>query len=110
MEGQMTIFDFMGEFANLPEEQMVEILGMKLGIKFTPEVLPEGTWRYRPEYRPEYEYKRKGLKLTVGYLVDVEGKTFISAGYSKSTFEGGGPYYSIDDAARYFKRILEEYG
>ena len=106
MTEQLTIFDFMGEFANLPEEQMVEILGMKLGIKFTPEVLPEGTWRYRPEY----EYKRKGLKLTVGYLVDVEGKTFISAGFSKGTSGGGGPYYSIDDAARYFKKILEEYG
>ena len=106
MTEQLSIFDFLGEFATMPEEEMVQRVGQKLGIKFTQEVLPKGTWRAEPEY----EYKRKGLKLTVGYLVDVKGKTFISVGYSKGTSGGGSPCDSIDEATRYFEEILERYG
>ena len=106
MTEQLSIFDFLGEFATMPEEEMVEILGMKLGIKFTPEVLPKGTWRSCPAY----EYKRKGLKLEVYCCTDIDDKTFISAGWSKGTSGGGGPYYSIEEAASYFKKVLERYG
>lgn len=107
MEGQLSIFDFMGEFANLPEEKMVDQVGQRLGIKFKPEVLPKGVRKYKPEY--EYEYKRKGLKLTVGFSTDWKCKTFISAGYDTKLGGGGGPFYSIDDAVNYFKKILEKY-
>lgn len=106
MTEQLSIFDFLGEFANMPEEKMVEILGMMLGIKFKKEVLPPGIWKYKLHY----EYKRKALRLRVGYCIDMKGKTFISAGYEINTGGGAGPMYSIEEAASYFKKVLERYG
>lgn len=103
MKGQLSIFDFMGEFANLPEEKMVEQVGMLLGIKFTPEVLPKGVWRYTPAY----EYKRKGLTLTVHYMTSIKNKLFISVGWNKGTAGGGAPCDSMDEAVSYFRKILE---
>jgi len=106
MDGQMSIFDFLGEFANMPEEQMAETISQRLGIKFKEEVLPKGVHCSHLEY----EYKRKGLRLTVCYIIGYTGETCISAGYSKGTSGGGGPFDSIDSAVRYFERILKEYG
>lgn len=109
MTEQLSIFDFLGEFATLPEEEMVWRIGQKLGIKFTQEVLPKDSYYFQSDYE-RFEYKRNGLKLTVGYLKDIEGKIFISVGYSCRTCGGGSPCYSIDEATRYLEKILERYG
>lgn len=106
MTEQLSIFDFLGEFATVPEEEMVQRVGQKLGIKFTQEVLPKGTYCSHLDY----EYKHKGLRLTVGYITSHEGELWISAGYSKGTSGGGGPFDSIDDVVKYFERIIKEHG
>ena len=109
MTEQLSIFDFLGEFANMPEEEMVQRVGQKLGIKFTQEALPKDSYYFKSDYE-RFEYKCKGLKLTVGYLKDIEGKIFISCGFSTKINGGGSPCYTIDGAVRYFEGIIKEFG
>lgn len=104
--GQMSIFDYLGEFANMPEEHMVQELGQKLGIKFSLEKLEKGIYKYKLQY----EYKRKGLRLTCGYATDMENKIFISAGWSKRTAGGSAPCDTMERAVQYFGYIIKEYG
>lgn len=104
-EGQMTIFDILGDFGTLSEEEVVASIGQRLGIKFKLEVLPPGTYCSHLDY----EFKRKGLRLTVACCISVEGKSVISCGYSKGTSGGGAPCYSLDEAVDWFKFILELY-
>ena len=108
MDGQLSIFDFLGEFANMTEEEMVETVGNRLGVKFELEKLPKS--HYWADECKRYEYKRKGLKLTLHYSTDWEEKTFISCGFSTKMNGGGSPCYSIDGATRYFEGIIKEFG
>jgi hypothetical protein len=106
MEGQMTIFDFLGDFGNMSEEKLAEAIGSRLGIKFKQEVLPNNVYRCHPEY----EYKHKGLRLTVSINTDWEGKSFVSCGYNKGMAGGGAPIYSLNEAVEWFQYIMELWG
>lgn len=106
MEGQTTIFDYLGDFSTMTEEEMVTIISQRLGIKFKQEQAQDNIYFNHPEY----EYKHKGLRLTVSFDMDCEGKTYISVGYMKGTAGGGAPRYSIDSAVEYFERVLKERG
>lgn len=106
MEGQMTIFDIMGDFATMTDEEITMAINQKLGIQFAKEVLPKGCYRSEPAY----VWKHKGLSLELIMMTDCEGRTMISTEYRKGTAGGGAPCYSIDEAVRYFKRILEREG
>lgn len=98
MEGQMTIFDFLGDFSTMTEEEIAKTIEERVGIKFMKK---KGN---------EYIWKRKKLVLTFEMLTDWEGKSFISVGWDIGLQGGGYPIYSIDKAVEWYKYILELYG
>ena len=98
MEGQMTIFDFLGDYSTMTDEEIAKTNEERIGIKF---MRKKGN---------EYIWKRKKLVLTFEMLTDWEGKSFISVGWDVGLQGGGYPIYSIDKAGEWYKYILELYG
>lgn len=97
MEGQMTIFDFLGDFSTMTEEEIANTIGERVGIKFVKK-------------GDQYVWKHKKLLLELDMLTDWEGKSFISVGWDIGLQGGGYPIYSIDEAVEWYKYILELYG
>lgn len=97
MEGQMTIFDFLGDYGTLSEEDVVQSIEDKLDIKFIKK-------------DDQYEWKRKSLKLTVSVDTDCAGKSFVSCGYNYKLNGGGSPIYNLNESVEWFKYILELFG
>lgn len=106
LEGQMTIFDFLpapSDLDELPEEEMVRIVGERTGLKFQLRDL-------KTEFY-QYETKIGKAKITVNYsnyFSEVcNGKRFISVGYMNGTGGAGAPCDSVDDAVEIIKRYIE---
>lgn len=97
MEGQMTIFDFLGDYSTMTEEEIAKTIEEKVGIKFVKK-------------DDEYVWKRKGLTLNLSMDTDWEGRSFIAVGWDRGTQGGGYPVYSIDKAVEWYKYILELFG
>jgi len=108
-EGQLSIFDFLKSNAldDLPEEDMVQMIVAATGIDFQKRSFAGGRW-IEEEY--EYSGKRGGYEYTVrysNYNMNDSHARYISCGWGRKTEGGGSPCDSVDEAIRYFKRILE---
>ena len=108
---QMTIFDFMpvSSLDDLPEAEMVEEVGRRIGKRFEMVELPG----YRKKIR-QYKLKQKNIELTLdGYSTydtgdERDGKRMILVGWGnkKENSGGGAPCDDIEEAVRYFESIL----
>lgn len=106
MEGQISIFDILPpeenyDIQNMTTEDMARVVGNAIGYQFKPS-----------GWEDKYEVKIKKLTLSIHksyYLCDdrKEGSPFIGCGWSENTSGGGSPIDSVEDAIKYFKRVLE---
>ena len=104
MEGQLSIFDFLDDdpaemsLDDLPEEEMVKIVGNSIGVNFT----------YRDDFWG-YEAKYKKLKFELhysNYRLSDNTARFISAGYNYSKGGAGSPCDSIQEAVNFFRNAM----
>lgn len=106
LEGQMTIFDFLpapSDLDDLPEEEMVRIVGERTGLKFQLLKLHNDFY--------QYEAKIGKAKITINYSryfpKIYHGKRFISVSYMNGTGGGGAPCDTLDEAVEMLKRYIE---
>lgn len=105
---QMTIFDFLPsrypDINDIDESEAVRIVGDRLGVVFT----------YN-DYFEQWECKKGKIKLSLEYdhfnLHD-NHDLFLGVGYDcrNPVCGGGSPCASIEQAIRYFERIIQEHG
>lgn len=110
MEGQISIFDILPpeenyDIQSMTTEDMARVVGNAIGYQFKPS-----------GWEDEYEVKIKKLTLSIHkshYLCDTkdrkEGSPIIGCGWSENTGGGGSPIDSVEDAIKYFKRVLGLY-
>ena len=110
MPHQMTIFEFLpqeADFVTMPEEKVIEIIGKRIGLKFSYD-----------SYTGEYTATIGKMRISVGistYKVTHEGSQtmisghkFIGAGWGNHTEGGGRPCDSIDEAVEYLQKALSK--
>ena len=110
--GQMTIFDFLpapSDLDELPEEEMVRIVGERTGLKFQLLNLKPHNQYFDDLY--QYEAKIGKAKITIHYSRYFpelyHGKRFISVSYMHGTGGAGAPCDTLDEAVEMLKMYIE---
>lgn len=112
IDGQLSIFDWMEDFApaqdakqaagypaldDIPEEKAIKIIGDRIGVNFT--------WN---SFFERYEAKVGKITLDARYdhyLPEInDGRLMLSIGYNGKNFGGGTPSDSIEEAIDYFEK------
>lgn len=97
INGQMSIFDFMGDFGNMTLKEIADAIGWRVGITFT-------------QKGNEYQWKCK--RMTIRISLDsyfMSRQNFIDVSWSHGTDGGGYPCDTIDIAAEHIRHILDRY-
>ena len=111
MDRQMTIFEFLPQTANfctMPEAEVMDIISQRIGVRLAYDKRLE-----------EYSASVGKIKISAeistytcthaGSQTIIEGRKFISCNWQGRIEGGGGPKDSIEDAVRFFQKVITEH-
>ena len=111
---QMTIFDILEtdepiDWRDMSLKQIASYISERTGLNFIPDT------RFHGDFHEYIAYKTNRLFFTIGLskyntLDDRNGQPFISVGYEdkKDRSGGGGPCDTLEEAIKYFGRLLRK--